>query len=106
MPVTTYAFKEGEPKRLELSWGRRGQDFTIRLDGSEIATLPNKKELSDGRNFPLPDGSTLRVRLTKFWGSDELQVLRNDQPLPGSASHPATRVRDASTALFLVSGFS
>lgn len=106
MPATTYALQEGEPKRLELAWGRRGDNFTVRLDGNEIAALPHKKELSDGKDFPMPDGSTLHIRLRKFWGADEWEVLRNGQPLPGSATHPATRIRDAATGIFLVSGFS
>jgi len=106
MPATTYALQEGEPKRLELAWGRRGENFTVRLDGTEIATLSHKKELSDGQDFPLPDGSILRVQLRKFWGADEWEILRDGQPIPGSATHPATRIRDAATGIFLVSGFS
>ncbi|MCC7446501.1 MAG: hypothetical protein IT324_03745 [Anaerolineae bacterium] len=106
MPATTYALQAGEPKRLELAWGRRGENFTVRLDGNEIATLLQKKELSDGADFSLPDGSTLHIQLRKFWGADEWEILRNGQPIPGSATHPATRVRDAATGVFLVSGFS
>jgi hypothetical protein len=106
MPATTYALQEGEPKRLELAWGRRGENFTVRLDGQEIAILPHKKELSDGKDFPLPDGSTLHVRLRKFWGADEWEILRDSQPIPGSATHPATRIRDAATGVFMVAGFS
>ena len=55
-----------------------------------------------GQEFKLPDGSVLKLRLTQSLLGSELRILRNGQPIPGSASHPETTVKTAYWTLFLI----
>ena len=104
MPTKKYAMEKGEPKRLEISWKGiwKIKNFTVHLDGNNIGLIANRKELKAGREFALIDGSILKVQLVKKLLSAELQVLRDDQPLPGSASDPGQRLRVAYGIVFFI----
>ena len=72
------------------------------LDGEVLGVIPNQKALKAGETFALPDSSRLSVQLVqKFYGA-ELQILRDGQPLPGSASDPETRFKNAYVMLFFI----
>ena len=102
MPVQTYTLDPDNPKRLDISYKMFWRGATVYLDGKEIGTAPGKRELTQGQEFKLPDGSTLKVRLTQSLLGTELQILRNGQPIPGSASHPETTLKSAYWALWLI----
>jgi len=105
MPIQTYALEPNGPLRLEISWAPNWTQFTVKLDGVEVGRVENKKALTAGQDFPLPDGSTLHVQL--FTGlAAELAVLRNGQHLPGTAAHPETRLKNAFSLILLVGGFN
>lgn len=77
------------------------RDFRVRLDGREIGRIDGgQRALKQGQSFQLPDGSTLTIRLQQTMMVDELQVLRNGQPLPGSAGNPATKLTAGVRAAF------
>ena len=105
MPKQTYPIERNGPKRLEVSWGRSWKNMTIRLDGTAIGTIPGQKELSAGQEFSLPDGSTLKVQLIKNFFAG-LHILRNDQPLPGSAGDPHTKLKGAYRTTYFIGGFN
>lgn len=78
--------------RLELEWGGYMRDFRVRLDGDQIEHITGgQRELIKGRDIALPDGSTLTIRLKNQGAIEELQVLRDGKPLPGSASDPVNQ---------------
>lgn len=106
MPKQTYALEPGGEKRLEVSWRWNWKDLTVSLDGNSIGVIPDQKALSAGREFRLPDGSTLKVQLARKYMSVELQVLRNGQPLPGSTSDPETRVKTAYIIVYFLAGLN
>jgi hypothetical protein len=106
MPSIKLALERGEPKRLELAWGAFWRNFVVRLDGAEIGRIAGQKELKAGQEFTLGDGSVLRVQLANSGITPELRVLRNGQPLPGSASDPMSLVRQAAQVLFFIGGIS
>ena len=96
MPRQHLALQAGEPPRLELEWGGYMREFKIRLDGEPIGRIDGgQAELKQGRDFPLPDGSTLTIRLARTAMLDELQVLRDGVPLPGSAANPRQKLKGA-----------
>jgi hypothetical protein len=103
MPAESFALEEGGPERLEIAWQGNWKDVTIRLDGEVLGTIPGRRELSDGQSYRLPDGSTLDVQLVRQLSSAELRVSRNGDPLPGSASDPAIRLRSAYGVVFFLS---
>ncbi len=106
MPKQSYALEAGGEKRLEISWTPFWKDITVSLDGNSIGTIPNQKALTTGQEFRLPDGSALKVQLVNRVTSTELQVLRNGQPLPGSASDPQTRLKYAYWVVYFVAGLN
>ena len=106
MPKQSYALKAGGPKRLEISWKGVWKNTTIQLDGNVIGVVDGQKELSAGREYLLPDGTGLKVQLVKKFLGVELQVLREGEPLPGSASDPETRIKTAYGIIFFVAGLN
>ena len=106
MPKQTYAVEPGGPKQLEISWKGMWKDFTVKFNDQVLGTLSGQKELKAGRQFALPDGSTLSVQLVQKFSSAELQVLRNGQPLPGSSSDPESRLKNAYGIVFFVAGLN
>ena len=106
MPKQAFALERDGPKRLEVSWKGRWKDVAIQLDGETIGTIPGQKELSAGQEFQLPDGSILTVQLIKKLTAVELQLLRDGQPLPGSATDPETMLKGAYVILFFIAGLN
>lgn len=106
MPKQRFALEEGGEKRLEVSWKGLYKDVTVSLDGNPIGVVPNKKALSAGQAFSLPDGSTIKIQLVRKLMSTELQVLRNGEPLPGSSSDPQTRFKTAYGMVYFVAGLN
>jgi hypothetical protein len=101
MPTRRYALNRGEPKRLEMLSPVKGVPLTIRLDGQEVGSIRTRDQLQRGQTFLLSDGSKLRVELAK----NQLLVLRNGQPVPGSPSDPQVRLRNSYGCLFALAGF-
>jgi hypothetical protein len=106
MAKHSYALDSGGPKRLELSWSGSYSNVTIHVDGSVVGTIPDQKELKVGRDFRLPDGSTLHVQLVRSLMSQEVRLLRDGVPLPGTSADPAQQLRTAYNILFFVGALS
>jgi len=107
MAKTQFALEAGGPKRLELSWGMFWKNFQVTLDGKQVGSVSGgQKELKDGVEFRLPDGSELHVQLVQNAMNVELQVLRNGAPLPGSATDPEQRVKSAAYLLYFLAGLN
>jgi hypothetical protein len=106
MPKLFFALEEGGDKRLELSWKGLYKDVTVSLDGNSVGVIPDQKALSAGQEFRLFDGSTIKVQLVSKLMSTELQILRNGQPLPGSASDPQTKLKGAYLMVYFVAGLN
>ena len=106
MPTQRFPLERGGPARLDVSWKALWKDLTVRLDGETVGTVPTRKELSAGREFTLPEGSRLRVQLVQSGFGTELRIFHNDQPLPGSASDPETRLRGAYAVTLFIGGLN
>ena len=106
MPKQSFALEAGGEKRLEISWKGIYKDVTVSVDGNSIGVIPNQKALSAGQEFRSIDGSTIKVQLVSKFMSTELQVLCNGQPLPGSASDPQTKVKNAYGMVYFVAGLN
>ncbi|MGZ3461319.1 MAG: hypothetical protein ACXU86_22745, partial [Archangium sp.] len=105
MAKTQLALEAGGPKRLALSWGMAWKNFQVTLDGQQVGTVSGgQKELKEGVEFRLPDGSLLHIQLDRSFTNTELRVLRNGVPVPGSASDPAQRVKNGAYLLYLLAG--
>lgn len=106
MPKQAYALEVGGEKRLEISWKGTWQNTTITLDGSSVGTIADQKALTSGQEFRLMDGTTLKIQLVKKFASTELQILRNGEALPGTASDPQTKLKSAYSMVYFVAGLN
>ena len=101
MPKRSYSLQNDGPKELECSWGIAWKNFTLKQNGQVIGTVANQKELKEGREFQLNDGSKLFVKL-KIGLTSGLYLTRDGQPLPGSDSDPMSKVKGAFTILMII----
>jgi hypothetical protein len=106
MPTQLFALEAGGEKRLGVSWKGMYKNVTVSLDDNPVGIIPNQKALSAGQEFRLTDGSTVKVQLVSKFMSSELQVLRNEQPLPGSASDPETKLKNAYLMVYFIAGLN
>jgi hypothetical protein len=105
MPTQSYSLEPDGPKRLQATWNAGWKNFSLTLDGKLLGKIPDVRVLRQGQEFKLPDGSILRVQLRRGLTS-ELHLLRDGQPLAGSASDPLLRLRLAYFVLFFTGGLN
>jgi hypothetical protein len=106
MPSQAYAFEEGGPKRLTVDWTKRWRFIDLYLDGEKTHTVEGQTLFGRGQDFPLPDGSTLHLKLARGWTDCELYVMRDGQPLPGSTANAESRLQIACLAIWLIAGLN
>ena len=105
MPTKTYYFDAAQTDAVTASWGMFFRDFRLDYHGRELGTA-TAQELKAGRDFPLPDGRPLRVRLQQQFGAQGLDVQLDGQPLPGTVNDPRTQVQTGFVALLLIAGLN
>ena len=101
MPKRSYSLLKDGPKELDCSWGIAWKNFKIKQNGQVIGTVSNQKELKEGREFQLNDGSKLFVKL-KIGLTSGLFLTRDGEPLPGSDSDPMSKVKGAFAILLII----
>lgn len=102
MPRKRYALVKNGPKEIEISWGFAWKNFSVRQNGQVVGTVSSQGELREGRQFNLLDGSTLLIKLNLGIGKTGLEILHDGQPLPGSDSDPAKKIKTAFGILLFV----
>lgn len=102
MAKIKYALEKGGPKRLEISWTGNWKNVSIRLDGNEIGTFADAEEMKAGKEFTLPDGSSLKIQLERTLKFPLIQILRDGKPLPTGMPQPAKRLSMAYQMVFLI----
>jgi hypothetical protein len=106
MAKIMYALEPGGEKRLQVSWKGLYKETSVYLDDQLVGTIQGQKALAAGQDFTLIDGSLLHVQLVSKVFNTELQVLRNGQPLPGSASDPQARLKAAYAITYFIAGLN
>jgi hypothetical protein len=108
MPSAHYPLEEGGSDRLEItwetSWPGRWKNIVVRLDGQQICTVADRKDMEAGQTLFLPGGSTLGVQLLKAPFSTGLRVVLDGRVLPGSAgemTEPERLARNFGTAAWV-----
>jgi ribosomal protein L37E len=87
-----FSLDPGGEQRLIIAWKGIWTNASIYLDKKPIGLIPDKKLLIAGQDLLLPDGSTIKVQLDPKKG---INVFRNGQLLPGSASDPKVQHKGA-----------
>jgi hypothetical protein len=106
MPTKTYYLDAARTEPILLSWGLFWKNFTISQNGAELLRLPSTKALRDGASVTLADGRVLSAQLKRQLVQEELELLLDGRPLPGSATHPHFRLQQAVYALVFVGGLN
>ena len=101
MPQHIFYTDKERQKYLSASWKSNWSNFRLRYQNEVVCSFETKKELVAGRQFVMPDGHLLSVRL-KHGLQPELELLRDGQPLPTKSAVPSSNGRTVlQLALFL-----
>ncbi len=106
MAKMLFALEQGGEKRLQVSWKGMYKETSVFLDDQLVGTIQGQKALAAGQDFTLIDGSVVHVQLVTKVFNTELQVLRNGQPLPGSATDPQARLKAAYIITYFIAGLN
>jgi hypothetical protein len=106
MPTKTYYLDDAKTEPIQVRWGMFWKNFTLTQHGQVLARVPNRSALKAGVVVSLADGRALSARLSPQFMQEELELLLDGQPLPGSPTHPHYRVQQAVYALSAVGGFN
>ena len=106
MPGKRYSLEKGGPKEIEISWGFAWRNFTVRQNGQIIGKAGSRHKLKNGHQFELLDGSALNVKLNVNFTNAWLDVTHNGQPLTGSDSDPAQKIKNAFGILLFVAAIN
>jgi hypothetical protein len=102
MPTKTYYLDAAQTEPITLHWGLFWKNFTISQAGTELLRLPGRRALKEGATVTLPDGRVLGAQLKQQLNQEELELLLDGRPLPGSATHPHYRLQQAVYTLVAV----
>jgi hypothetical protein len=103
MPTARYALERGGEKSLVVSFdGRNWKNTEIRLNDELVGSFPDKKALTAGQAFTLPDDSVLSVQFTRRM----LILLRDGVPVPGSASDPFHVLSTSCQIIYFIAGLN
>ena len=102
MPSKQFTIDSSGIKRLEISYKGYYKNFTVAVDGKPLGTILNDKELEKGKSFSLPDKSVLDFKLIK----QELVILKNGKPLPGTAADPVEILKVTSFFIMFLGGIN
>lgn len=102
MASKTFYLNDDQSEVLTAKWGLFFRKFEILYNGESLGTVPNLNNQPNGTRYPLPDGRVVTAQLVRSQGLQELQLLIDRQPIPGSATHPLERLKAAWYTLLIV----
>lgn len=90
MPQRIFYIDEAKQNCLSASWRYNWSNFELRFQDEVICSFVTKQELEAGRQFVMPDGHLLSVRLR---GSlqPELELLRDGLTLPAKTTDSGSK---------------
>lgn len=107
MPLKTFYLDKAQTAPIVISHGFNWKNLSITKDGEVIGEVAHVKELRAGRSFPLSGDQELRIQLKSKWGFiQELEILLNGSPIPGSGTEPQTKLRNTYNLLLFIAGFN
>ncbi len=102
MPTKTYYFDAAHTDAVAVSWGMFFRNFRLEYQGRDVGGGTTAQELKAGKEFALPDGRQLRVRLQQQFGAQGLDMQLDGRPLPGTVNDPHTQVQTGFVALLFI----
>ncbi len=86
-----FALDKWGPKRLKITYPWNLANAEVFLDGKKIGSFATKEDFKRGTEFSIPNRFTLFVKFGPVQGvplMNGVHVLRDGQPVPGSAGDP------------------
>ena len=106
MPTKSYYLDEARTTLVQLKWGLFFRNVEVFYQGQSLGVVPSTDALRQGYAFALPTGQQLEVRLQRSQGLQEVALLLDGQPVPGSATHPRERLKQAWYTLLFIGGLN
>lgn len=106
MPSKTYYLDAAKTEALTAKWGMFFKNVEIIYNGQSLGIVPSKQALAQGYEFSLPDGRSLVAQLTRNLYQQELELRLSGQPVPGSATDPHERLKQAWYTLLFIGGLN
>jgi len=104
-----YSLEPGGEQRLVITHSWFFKNIKIRFDGEEIGKIAKLKLDQKEYFFILNDGYKLEIRLVKVHNFPlivQLEILLNNQPVPGSPTDPHQQILEAYQAIELRMNFN
>ena len=95
MPSKTFYLDDARTQPLTASWGMFFRNFTASFAGTALEPLNPEATIAQGREYRLPDGRIFSARHKQNTYPQEMELLIDGQPVPGSGTHPLERIKQA-----------
>jgi hypothetical protein len=95
MPTKTFYLDDSRAEPLTASWGLFFRNFTVSYSGVSLEPTNPAATIAEGRQYRLPDGRIFSARHKQNTYPQELELLIDGQPVPGSGTHPHERIKQA-----------
>jgi hypothetical protein len=105
MPTKTYYIDDARTEAVTATWSLFFRNFRLDYQGRELGQL-TPAELKAGREFALPDGRRLLVRLQQKFGAQGLDFQLDGRPLGGTVNDPRTQINAGFAATMLIAGLN
>lgn len=107
MPTKTYFLDEARTEPLTARWGWFYRNFTLSYRDQPLTPVEAGVSLAQGGyRYELPGGRRVSAQLKRNTGLQEVELLVDGQPVPGSNTHPLERIKQGWYALLLVAVLS
>jgi hypothetical protein len=106
MPSKTYYLDDARTEQLTVKWGFFFRNTEVFYNGQSLGVVPSTAALKAGYSYILPTGQNLVVQLQRSQGMQELALRLDGQAVPGSATHPRERLKQALYTLLFVGGLN
>ena len=96
MPSKTYYLDDARTDAITAKWGFfLYNNFAVSYAGRELAATDPHAKIAKGRHYPLPDGRVFSAQLKENSYPQQLELLIDGQPVPGSGTHPREQIKQA-----------
>ena len=96
MPSKTYYLDDARTDAITAKWGFfLYNNFAVSYAGQELAATDPHAKIAKGRHYPLPDGRVFSAQLKENSYPQQLELLIDGQPVPGSGTHPREQIKQA-----------
>ncbi|MFN0203273.1 MAG: hypothetical protein ACKVTZ_17225 [Bacteroidia bacterium] len=89
--------------QIEVSWSWGWKECKVAENQQIIGEFASPKELREGKNFSLANGSTLFVKLQEsIWNGSGLDLQHNGKVVKGSVNDPITQINKTAGVIWAI----